>query len=290
MKKNNKKLKILLTGSSGFLGSYLVKNIRNIDFDFFDRKSSLIMDKNISVDGIIHCAGLAHNSHDKRLRGEYMSANVNLTKRILKILEESKAEFLIFISTSKIYEGITDNTVLTEEMVGKKLSVYAESKLLAEQIILKSTKKKFFILRPSVIVGPNPKGNILLLEKLIKLKLPIPIPRKSSKINLTDIRNISYLINHLCDNYKKIDSGVYNINDNIRPNFNQLLEKLAITKKTRVRTIKIPNSFFKLGINIIKITNSNLSSKLESLFFDDKKISNNKINNITPLSKNSFEL
>lgn len=281
-------MNVLLTGSTGFLGSYLFKNLDTFNLISYHRKKSDKV-KWENLQGVIHCAGLAHNSHDKKLKELYYDANVNLTKNLINHFTNSPAHFFIFISTATVYENTPNQNNIDESIVGKNLSIYAESKLKAEEELLKIKNKKIFILRPSVIVGPNPKGNIRLLNKLVDTKLPIPIPSKSSTNNLTDIRNLSKVIEFLVENYAEIESGIYNINDNHRPNIEEILNRIANEKGIKVRLVKIPNRIFLFGLKIVSFMKPNISKKLHSLFFDSTKISNQKVSKIVSLNYNSFQ-
>lgn len=281
-------MKVLLTGSTGFLGSYLLTNLNCFKLTPYNRKNS----KEVrwqSLQGIIHCAGLAHNSHNKDLKDLYYEANVQLTKDLINHFTNSPAHFFIFISTSTIYENTPNKDHVDESIVGKDLSVYAESKLQAEQELLRISNKKVFILRTTVIVGPNPKGNIRLLTKLVHMRLPIPIPYNSSPNNLTDIRNLTKVIEHIGTNYREIESGIYNVNDNFRPNIEIILKNISNTKNLQVKLIKLPNVVFQFGLKIISYVKPEIAKKLHSLLFDSIKISNRKISKIVDLEHNSFQ-
>lgn len=281
-------MNILITGATGFLGGFLLQKLGAFNFKIFDRQNEASTEWQ-SINGVIHCAGLAHHSHDKVLTGAYWEANVHLTKRLRSAFQKSSGKFFIFISTATVYENFDDNKAVTETDVGKSLSVYAESKLAAEQELLEIKDKKVFILRPSVIVGPNAKGNIQLLEKLISKKLPIPVPENSSNNNLTDIRNITHVINQLILSFEEVPSGIYNINDDKKPNLSELLEKIALSNHRTTKLIKLPNAVFRLGICVLRILKPSLSKKLSNLFFGYLTISNSKIKTFTDLPYNSFE-
>ena len=280
-------MKVLLTGSTGFLGSYLLSNLNSIKLLPYNRKESDKVEWN-KLHGVIHCAGLAHKSHNENLKELYYLANVQLTKDLISHFINSPAQFFIFISTSTIYENAPGQNDIDESIVGKDLSIYAKSKLQAEQELLRITKKKVFILRPSVIVGPNPKGNVRLLHKLVHSKIPIPIPHNSSPNNLTDIRNLTKVIEFIGTNYNVLESGIYNVNDNLRPNIEDILKNLAKASGHKVKLIKVPNIIILFGLKIISCVKPEISKKLRSLFFDSVKISNRKISKTVNLDYNSF--
>lgn len=282
-------MNVLLTGANGFLGSYLHRSIKSLDFTVYSRSKESIVDWK-TIDGVVHCAGLAHNSHDKSFLKAYDEANVQLTRKLISSFLSSSAKFFVFISTCKVYDSIREAPELIEEnYIGDNLSIYAQSKLQAEEELLKVQGKKIFILRPSVIVGPNPKGNIKTLEKLVEKKIPILIPSKSCTISLTDIRNLSQVINYLCLNHKLIKNGIYNINDNIRPDICGLLTKMATNKGKSVKLIRIPNGIYKTILELLAFIKPEISNKMLNLFFESPKISNLKISKIITLQYNSYE-
>ena len=97
------------------------------------------------------------------------------------------------------------------------------------------------------------------------------------------------MIEFLVENYAEIESGIYNINDNHRPNIEDILNSIANEKGIKVRLVKIPNRIFLFGLKIVSIMKPNISKKLHSLFFDSTKISNQKISKVVSLNYNSFQ-
>jgi nucleoside-diphosphate-sugar epimerase len=282
-------MKVLLTGASGFLGNYILNNsIQDLDYILYNRNNPNSCNWK-EINGVIHCAGLAHHSHNSNLYDKYYKANVELTKSLISNFKDSQAKFFIFISTATVYENVENVNSVTESDNGFNLSVYADSKLQAEREVLMVKEKKVFILRPSVIAGPNSKGNLKRLKSLIESNLPIPVPKKSSKNNLTDIRNLHHVIEYMCLNFKEIESGIFNVNDDTKPNFVELLKKIGATENKNVRLLLIPNSIFKLFLILLKLIRPSLSRKLNQLFFEEVNISNAKIKSYTNLPYNSLE-
>lgn len=279
---------IILTGSNGFLGNYLKESLKGHIVLLLDRNKKDKIEWN-SANGIIHCAGLAHHSHKKSLKERYYQANVGLTKELISSFLNSSAEFFIFLSTATIYENAIVEDEIDESIIGNNLSVYAESKLLAEYELLKVKSKKIFILRPSVIVGPNPKGNIQLLQKLVQSGVPIPVPSSSSLNQLTDIRNLTLVIDYLISNYDKIETGIYNVNDNKKPDFRNLLIKIGEQEGVKVNIFSAPNFIFKIALFLLRLIKPELSKKITILLFQSSNISNRKISKLIPLPYNSFE-
>ena len=108
------KKKILLTGSSGFLGSYILKFLENENYEVVkvgrsvksDIKIDLSLNKlsKIHVDYVIHVAGKAHvvpkTEEEKK---EFFRVNYIGTNNLLYGLDTTKLQSIIFISTVAVY-------------------------------------------------------------------------------------------------------------------------------------------------------------------------------------------
>tara|TARA_B100000989_G_scaffold295937_1_gene278070 strand:- start:1932 stop:3038 length:1107 start_codon:yes stop_codon:yes gene_type:complete len=140
-------VKILITGSKGFIGKNLKffllnKNIEVNEFNRSDNKITLLKKINNS-DAIIHLAG-ENRSNNKK---DFINNNYNFTKFLIKTirLSDSKSP-LIFSSTTQIYEN----------------NIYGKTKKLSEDYIkseLAKNKINFSIIRMNNIFGKWSKPN-----------------------------------------------------------------------------------------------------------------------------------
>lgn len=285
-------MNILITGSSGFLGTNIINSPETTKFKFYkyDRAKPLYPN---NINAVIHCAGIAHNSHDKLLYKKYYEGNFKLTKRIFDDFLESNSSVFIFLSTSTIYNEIKNKRIAIKETeIGTNLSIYAETKLLAENYISsKKHTKKVYILRPSLIVGDNPKGNLRLLKKLINFKLPIFLPSQLAKKSLTDVRNIIFVINKFLKFKNNIPSGVYNICDSNYIDLKVILEKISVLNNANARLYNLPNFIFIFLLKFLSFFNLKLSQKFFNLFFTEIFIDQSKLEKAISqkLPFNSFE-
>ena len=188
---------ILLTGSSGFLGKYLltqfeqlklkvIKIGRSADCDcFFDFEkckadiSALHFPPN-SVDMLLHVAGLAHfvpkNDKDRAL---FQKVNVEGTRFFLSSLSASGCipRRFVFISSVAVYGDKYDLAQneypfpSSSDLDKLNVSPYGRSKLIAEELIrvwCRNNGCECFILRIPLIVGDNAPGNLGAMDKGIK--------------------------------------------------------------------------------------------------------------------------
>ncbi len=177
MKKN-----ILITGSSGFIASYLIKKLNQSNEIFgLDLKKSkntqLIFDirKDLDeakfqkkIDLIINLAAIHREpGHDSN---EYFETNILGAENITKFAEKVGCHKIIFTSSISPY-GIEDK-LKDEDAVPCPNTPYGSSKLAAEKIHIawqnRGLKKRILtIVRPGVVFGKDEGGNMSRLVKLI---------------------------------------------------------------------------------------------------------------------------
>lgn len=164
-------MKILITGASGLLGQYLNlefsnnyqimslynSNIGNcnklnsvkLDLNDFDKCRELL--KDFSPDVVIHTAAVSSPITAQKLSSKVVyNTNVNVSKNIAEICKSIKSK-LIYTSTDLVYAGYR-GSMLNEDAKLMPISIYAETKLMGEQVI-KNTAENFIILRLALLYG-----------------------------------------------------------------------------------------------------------------------------------------
>lgn len=165
-------MKILLTGSNGFLGSILKKklkcqkiitndiNIYGKKLDFKKSFSNFEPQKLKDVDAIIHLAGLSTNYDppDKIYKKIAFKVNTFNTFDLAKKAKKNGIKKFIFASSASVY-GDFKGKIANENSVLKPTTSYAISKKKAEEKLLKLSDKNFkvIIFRMVTLFGYSPR-------------------------------------------------------------------------------------------------------------------------------------
>lgn len=166
--------KLLFTGASGFLGNnlkpilsqiYSIKTLGLSDED--DIKVDLakgVPEIKDSFDIVLHAAGKAHTvPRAEAEKKVFFDVNYQGTVNLCKALEKScLPKAFVFISTVAVY-GLEKGENITEEYPLNGDTPYALSKIQAERFLTDWCKEHnviLGILRPSLLAGKNPPGNL----------------------------------------------------------------------------------------------------------------------------------
>lgn len=251
-------MKILITGIHGFVGSNLVNALKKehtlygVDivapvkegvektFSWKDVDDNAIP----PMDAIIHLAGKAHDTKNRAAAQVYFDVNTGLTQKIYDYFLKSEAKRFIFFSSVKAAADKVPGDVLTEEVVPAPKGPYGESKIKAEEYILKnealrmkneeSASKRVFILRPCMIHGPGNKGNLNLLYGVVSKGIPWPLGAFENRRTFTSIDNLCFVVEGLLT--KDVQSGIYHMADDEALSTNELIEVMceAMGKKAHI--------------------------------------------------------
>lgn len=237
-------MRVLLTGGSGFLGSYIYKTLaNNHEMITIGRSKKNIIQANFNkelpklpeVDWVIHAASPAHfipkTAAEKQ---SFFDVNVTGTERLLKGLTELPKIF-VFISTVAVY-GLDEGEMIMESASLDADTPYGKSKIEAECLIQNWAKEngvKTFILRLPLVVGKNPPGNLSAIAKAIKNKIYFRIGKGENKKSMVLAEDVARLIPHLED--KK--PGIYHLCDPQPASLSEIDSAIASLYGYKVKTL-----------------------------------------------------
>ena len=271
---------VLLTGASGFVGSYFVKKysskykIKTFSF----RKDSLeVLDCN-DVEVVFHLSSLVHQMGGAS-KEEYEKVNVTQTLKLAKKAKESGVKHFIFMSTVKVY-GEESDGVYTEHSICNPEDEYGKSKLKAEQELLGLSEEglgfRVSIVRTPIVYGYGVKANIKSLVNLVSKVAVLPFGSIPNKRSMVYIGNLCHLVDEVI---KQNKSGVFLACDDKPLSTTRLCELIAKNLDKKVYLIKIP--FFE---NLLKLFKPSFHKRLYGSLEVDNSITKEKLNLKNPYS------
>lgn len=278
--------KLLFTGGTGFLG----KNIRSKLETMYEVTTcgittDDIINSNLVTDVpklterykiVLHAAGKAHSvpktEAEKQL---FFDVNLQGTKNLCAALERSGVpDSFIFISTVAVY-GCEFGELITEEHPLNGQDPYALSKIQAEKFLTEWCNKHGVILgiiRPSLIAGPNPPGNLGAMINGIKTGRYLRIAGGKARKSVLMVQDIANIVPLLAEK-----GGIYNLCDSEHPTFRNL-ERLICAQLGKSEPISIPY-FIAKGLALVgdclgkraPINSNKLDKITKSLTFSNEK-------------------
>ncbi len=179
-------MRILLTGSHGYIGSVLRPKLAEHevitwDTGWFGGTPTLKADirqarelwgpyDNGNIDAVIHLAGIANDpcgELDAKLTWE---VNTLGTLLLAEQAVRAKVPRFIFASSASVY-GLKDNKPVTEETSLEPVSDYNRTKMCAERIVLSyADKMNVQIVRPATVCGVSPRMRLDVIVNMLTMQ------------------------------------------------------------------------------------------------------------------------
>lgn len=281
-------MNILITGGSGFVGSYLIEklkkkhNIINIDIKQPEKNKEFFIEKDIredlndlpEIDVIFHLAAQSSVFIGEKKPEETFSVNIDGTKNLLKFAEKRKIKNFIFFSSAAVY-GNPEEIPLKEESPKNPINNYGKSKLDAEKECLKYKENfNITILRPFNIYGPGSNGVIDVIVEKIKNNETFFIEGDGSQTR--DFIFIKDVVN-ACDFF--IDKkGLFNLGTGKETSLNDIINKInAIMPIKTEKKDKRKNDIERSVADISKLIESGFKPKYDiqeglGFYFNERSI------------------
>lgn len=241
-------MKLLFTGASGFLGNNvrpLLERMYEITTvgllsqdDYIVNIAREVPELHERYDVVLHAAGKAHSipktEEEKQL---FFDVNLQGTKNLCSALEKVGIPgAFIFISTVAVY-GCDYGENITEEHPLNGITPYAMSKRLAEEYLQKWCYEHNVILgiiRPSLLAGPNPHGNLGAMISGVRSGRYFSIAGGQARKSILMVQDIAKLVPLLAKR-----GGIYNVCDSYQPTFREL-ETLICKQMKKSLPLSIP--------------------------------------------------
>ncbi|HOK40456.1 MAG TPA: NAD(P)-dependent oxidoreductase [bacterium] len=202
-----KKIKIGITGSTGFIGQHLVNYLEKsgyiIDtfeehkFNFFHQYDieQFIKDKDV----IIHLAAVIIGNNEEM--NFNISSTYNLLNAIAKLKTKKKVKFVYF-STTQVYGYSEKRIVYTEESKIKPVNYHSLTKFVCEQMVLNYENIVPIVLRLTNVygIGARPNYNSALATFVYNIFNDLPITLNNfgkQKRNYIYVKDLCFIIDKI---------------------------------------------------------------------------------------------
>lgn len=241
-------MKLLFTGASGFLGNNvrpLLERVYEITTagllsqdDYTVNIAREVPELHERYDVVLHAAGKAHSiPKTEEEKQAFFDVNLQGTKNLCYALEKVGIPgAFIFISTVAVY-GCDYGENITEEHPLNGTTPYAMSKRLAEEYLQKWCYEHNVVLgiiRPSLLAGPNPPGNLGAMISGIRCGRYLSIAGGQARKSILMVQDIAKLVPLLARR-----GGIYNVCDSYQPTFREL-EALICKQMKKSLPLSIP--------------------------------------------------
>lgn len=251
-------MKILVTGGSGFIGTYLIQELNKLDprpeIVIYDKNPSLrypelVLQKDVrdrlalaeackGVDVIVNLA--AEHRDDVSPKSLYYDVNVRGAENIVAAAEAHNIKKVLFTSSVAIYGLKTPNP--SEESPADPFNDYGRSKRQAEEVFLswssRSKDRTLLIIRPVVIFGPGNKGNVYNLIRQIADRKFMMIGSGGNKKSMGYVENLAIFIAAIIVREQR--SMVLNYADKPDMTVRELVHQIRVASNISTRLVAFP--------------------------------------------------
>lgn len=209
MNKGMSKRGYLISGASGRVGRHFVDRLQDRE-DVFVRAlgrrepcdilwDKLCVEDFQNIDVVYHFAGTTDLWSLRNDETTHFVVNVELSERIFALFLESDATLFVYMSTAKVMgEGRAEAYRIGE--MPQPVTGYAKSKWMAEQRLMKlwlqykerypDTKKRWVVLRPTMIYSAGGDGSLFKLQRWIEWGGPVLENWLSTKRSMVSMESV----------------------------------------------------------------------------------------------------
>ena len=290
----------LVTGGTGFIGSRHIINLVSNDINvrllsrrkvegfetvICDFQSDPIPnDALLGIDMVFHIAGFSHDMRDaNQIKDLYQRVNVDVTVALAKLAVKSGVKKFIFVSSVKAGGNPAFGMCASESEQGDLEGVYGKTKREAELQLLKINKESGMhvsIIRPSLVYGPNVKGNLQVMLSGIKKGWFPPLPETGNTRSMIHVDDLVRAISLVADD-DRANGEIFIATDGVPHSSREIYNAMCGMAGKSIPKWSVPKTLFdvvslispriKYKINKLLGDECYSSAKLEALGFQAKR-------------------
>lgn len=266
--------KILLTGASGFVGSWLIRRLirDGMQVKGVVRRQSKSTPETVSIgelgpetawgevttgqEVVVHTAARVHVMQDFAVDplAEFRRVNVEGTVNLARQSAASGVKRFIFISSIKVNgEGTRYGEPFTAEDLPQPVDSYGISKHEAEEQLRRlaaETGMEVVIIRPPLVYGPGVKANFLSMMRWLYKGIPLPLGAINNRRSLVALDNLVDLI-VTCIDHPAAANQTFLAGDGEDLSTTELLRRMGAALGRPARLIPVPPALLSAGATML---------------------------------------
>ena len=281
-------MKVLLTGSTGFIGkevSKLLKNKRCVVRTVEDTlEGDVFVVETINgatnwegafdgIDSIIHLAGAAHGKISST--ADFYETNLKGTINLAKSAVKNGVKRFVFVSTILVNGVSSTKKRFSPASSADPQSDYAKSKYLAEQALFRLSREtglEVVVVRPTLVYGPNAPGNFHKLKKLVQLFPVLPFGKVENKRHIISVYNLAELL-VTCSFHNAASGQIFLASDGEALSTRELVDAIAYGLNKKVLHLPIPTKLMAGMLRLLGM-GSLVTQLFGNLEVDDSNLTN----------------
>ena len=273
--------RFLISGASGFIGRLLVQAIngsirvlsraKHSDFEtvICDLQSDVIPDDALyGMDTVFHLAGFTHDMRNaSEVSDIYYKVNVSATVQLAELAVKAGVKKFVFVSSVKAGGSPDFEVCASESDQGDPEGVYGKTKREAELKLLKIGKESGMhvsIIRPSLVYGPNAKGNLQLMLSGIKKGWFTPLPETGNKRSMIHVDDLVRAILLVADD-DRANREVFIATDGVPHSSREIYDAMCDVIGKTTPKWSVPKILF----DIVSLLSPRIKYKVDKLLGDE---------------------
>ena len=208
-----------------------------------------------NVDAVVHCAARAHVLKETAVDplAQFRTVNTEATLALARQAATAGVRRFVFISSIGVNGAETHGRPFRHDDPPHPHSPYAVSKHEAElglRAIAALTGLEVVVIRPPLIIGPDPKGNLATLERVIGKGVPLPFGLVTrNRRDLVSRHTLCDLIETVLD-HPAAAGETFLVSDGEPVSTRTLLERMAAARGLPIRLLPVPPALIALPLKL----------------------------------------